>query len=247
MNGNNQHQLSGSRRAFFTKSAVLFGAGALAAKIVTAQMTTPVSTAITDIDILNYALALEHLEAAFYVNGISRFTPGQYADGTYTQVFGTAVNANVVSYLQSIRDHEVTHVTALTATIRQLGGIPVAPCVYNFAIANVNDFLSVAMALENTGVMAYDGALAMIASPDLKQVAATIATVEARHASYLNVLNGEIPFPSAFDTPKSRTEILAIAGQFITSCPGGGPTSNPIGPTITGLRSSMTTIDFYFR
>jgi hypothetical protein len=77
----------------------------------------------------------------------------------------------------------------------------------------------------------------------VKQAAATVATVEARHASYLNVINGEIPFPAAFDTPKSRAEVLAIAGQFITSCPGGGPTSNPAGPTISGLRTSVTTVD----
>ncbi len=62
--------------------------------------------------------------------------------------------------------------------------------------------------------MAYDGAIARIKSRDLQTAAATIATVEARHASYLRFLNGENPFPEAFDTPKSKREILKAASGF---------------------------------
>ena len=243
----NQLDSIASRRSFFTKSAVLFGASALASKIVLAQTTTP-PTSSTDIDILNYALALENLEAAFYVQGLARFGASDFNNSLYTPVFGSKINGNVLTYVQAIRDHELAHVSALVSTITSLGGTPAAACTYNFGVNNVNDFLMVAMALENTGVMAYDGAIAMITNPDVKQAAATIATVEARHASYLNVLNGQIPFPAAFDTPKSRAEILAIAGQFITSCPAGttptgGNVNNPNGPTVRGLPASITTLD----
>ena len=239
------NNINSSRRSFFTKSAALFGAGALAAKIVSAQSTTtpPATAAQTDLDILNYALALENLEAAFYNLYVPKYTATDYANSIYTPVFGSKINGNLVSYLGAIRDHENTHVTALKSTITSLGGIPVAPCVYNFGVNNVNDFLMTAMALENTGVMAYDGAIAMITNLDVRQAAATIATVEARHASYLNVLNGALPFPSAFDTPKSKAEILAIAGQFIVSCPVSPAANNPAGPNIVGLRTSITTSD----
>ena len=233
-----------SRRSFFTKSAVLFGASALATKIMTAQTSvTPPTAAQTDLDILNYALALENLEAAYYNLYVGKYTANDYSNANSAAVFGSKITGNLVSYLGAIRDHENTHVTALKSTITSLGGIPVPPCVYNFGVTNVNDFLMTAMALENTGVMAYDGALAMITNLDVRQAAATIATVEARHASYLNVLNGALPFPSAFDTPKSRAEILAIAGQFITSCPVAPVAVNPTGPTIVGLRSTITTVD----
>ena len=40
-----------------------------------------------------------------------------------------------------------------------------------------------------------------------------------RHASYLNLLNGDVPFPLAFDVPKTMAEILAAAGGFIVPCP----------------------------
>jgi hypothetical protein len=236
-----------SRRSFFTKSAVVFGASALAAKIISAQTSTTTTTAAaatTDLDILNYALALENLEAAFYTMYVGKYSASDFIGSNTVPIFGTKVTGNITNYISAIRDHEVAHVAALTSTITSLGGTPVAACVYNFGVNNVNDFLMTAMALENTGVMAYDGAIAMISSPTVKQAAATIATVEARHASYLNVLNGALPFPSAFDTPKSMADVLAIAGQFISSCPAGSsPTTNPNGPTISGLSASITTND----
>jgi hypothetical protein len=237
-----------SRRSFFTRSAAVFGAGALAAKIISAQSpttgTTTTAAATTDLDILNYALALENLEAAFYTMYAGKFSAADFNGSNTVPVFGTKVTGNITSYISSIRDHELAHVAALNSTITSLGGTPIAACVYNFGINNVNDFLMAAMALENTGVMAYDGAIAMISSPTVKQAAATIATVEARHAAYLNVLNGTLPFPSAFDTPKAMADVLAIAGQYISSCPSGSsPTNNPNGPTISGLAAAITTHD----
>jgi hypothetical protein len=235
---------SSSRRAFFTKSAAVFGAGALAAKIISAQTSTTTAPATTDLDLLNYALALENLEAAFYTMYAGKYSTSDFAGSNTVPIFGTKVTGNITNYIATIRDHEVAHVAALKSTITSLGGTPVAACVYNFGVNNVNDFLMTAMALENTGVMAYDGAIAMVTSPTIKQAAATIATVEARHASYLNVLNGALPFPSAFDTPKAMSDVLAIAGQFISSCPtGSSPTQNPNGPTISGLPASLTTTD----
>jgi hypothetical protein len=63
--------------------------------------------------------------------------------------------------------------------------------------------------------MAYTGALDLIESPDLQTAAATVATVEARHAAFLNVLNAGMPFPDAFDEAKPMAEVLDVAGQFI--------------------------------
>lgn len=165
-----------------------------------------------DIDILNYALTLEHLEYAFYRDGLATynndpdFVTAGFPMGTYQRFI-------------EIRDHEKTHVDALTQTITGLGGKPVAECTYNFGYTDINGFVDVAMLLENTGVSAYDGAVALINAPDLQTTGATIATVEARHASYLNYINGEDPFPAAFDTAKSQADILAAAGGFIVACP----------------------------
>ena len=174
---------------------------------------------MSDIDILNYALTLEHLEAAFYVQGLDTFGAGSFRTGSSVSRLGPRVASQIFPYLELIREHELAHVAALTATIESLGGTPVGPCKYNFGYSTAEQFLHIAQILENTGVSAYDGAIHLICDPVLQTTGATIATVEARHASYLNLINGDVPFPDAFDTPKTMQEILAAAGQFIVSCP----------------------------
>jgi len=166
-----------------------------------------------DIAVLNYALTLEHLEYAFYRDGLAQFDNDN--DFTGYPVSGSELRARFLE----IRDHEKTHVDALTQTIQGLGGTPVAEACYDFGYGtNIGKFIDVAQLLENTGVMAYDGAIASIKSGELQTTGATIATVEARHASFLNFINGDSPFPAAFDTPKSQDEILAAAGGFIVAC-----------------------------
>jgi len=160
-----------------------------------------------DIEVLNYALTLEHLEYAFYRDGIGLFDFG-------TDGFGQSVNDN----LAAIRDHEGAHVATLTDVITQLGGTPVAEATYNFgdAYASIDGFLATAAALENTGVSAYDGAAQFISDPGLLTAAGSIVAVEARHASYLNLITNEVPFPAAFETPLTPDEVLEIAGPFIS-------------------------------
>jgi hypothetical protein len=104
----------------------------------------------------------------------------------------------------------------------------------------------IAATLENTGVMAYDGAIALLQSKDLQTAGATIATVEARHASYLNLLSGAIPFPTAFDMPKTMREILMAANQFITSCgaqPVGNNTTAVLLPKNLSTSSNLVQLD----
>ena len=78
-------------------------------------------------------------------------------------------------------------------------------------------FLATAAALENTGVSAYDGAAQYILTPDLLPVAGGIVAVEARHASYLNLITGAEPFPNAFEIARTPAEVLEIAGPFIVA------------------------------
>jgi len=161
----------------------------------------------TDVDVLNYALTLEHLEYAFYRDGIGNFTFG-------ADPFGQSIDNN----LAAIRDHEGAHVDALTQAISGMGGTPVAEATYDFGYgADPVKFLATAAALENTGVSAYDGAGQYIQNPDLLPVAGGIVAVEARHASYLNLVNGVEPFPNSFEMVKTPDEVLQIAGPFIVS------------------------------
>jgi hypothetical protein len=162
---------------------------------------------VDDVDVLNYALTLEHLEYAFYRDGVGKFDLGE-------DPFGNAIT----TYAMAIRDHEGAHVKTLAGVVANLGGTPVEEATYDFGYgSDPAKFLATAQALENTGVMAYNGAIRYLKRADLVTAAASIAAVEARHASYLNLVNGQVPFPAAFEQPESKAEILKVAAPFITA------------------------------
>ena len=216
-----------SRRSFLTGSAAALAGGALMAVPGMAKAhTTPDSP--SDVDILNYALTLEHLEYAFYRDGLKRFDEKDFRSSNIFRGSGNRLRKTVYENFERILEHEDTHVDTLVSVIKSLGGTPVPEATYNFrttAFTSVEKFISVAQLLENTGVSAYDGAIAHIEAAGLLRAGATIATVEARHASYLNLLNGDVPFPSAFDDPVAPQAICRTVDEaFITQAP------TPYGP-----------------
>jgi rubrerythrin len=216
-----------SRRSFLTGSAAALAGGALMAVPGMAKAhTTPDPP--SDVDILNYALTLEHLEYAFYRDGLRRFGEKNFRSSNLFSGSGNLLRPTVYENFRRILEHEDTHVDTLISVITSLGGTPVPEATYNFrttAFTSVEKFVSVAQLLENTGVSAYDGAIAHIEAAALLTAGATIATVEARHASYLNLLNGDVPFPSAFDEAVAPRKICRTVDEaFITSAP------RPYGP-----------------
>lgn len=200
-----ERQRLANRRGVLTGGAKLVAGGAAALAVAGSPALTKLIAAQdfeSDVDVLNYALTLEHLEYAFYRDGLEGFSAEDFDEGVYDN-------------LLLVRDHEGDHVDTLVSVITDLGGEPVEEAEYDFGYDDAAGFLGVAAALENTGVSAYDGAGASIESPDLLTAAGTIVAVEARHASYLNLITGEDPFPEAFETPLSPDEVLEIAGPFI--------------------------------
>ncbi|MBA3583892.1 MAG: ferritin-like domain-containing protein [Gemmatimonadetes bacterium] len=185
---------------------------------------------IPDVDILNYALTLEYLEATFYTQALggpgttgvpssgATFNRGAITGSDIFGGFGGRIRSTAYGYLTDIRDHEIIHVDFLRGA---LGAAAVGPCTFDFssALASVETFIGTAQVLENTGVMAYDGAIRYVDDGNTLQAGAQIATVEARHAAYLNLINRDSPFPSAFDQGKTPNQILAAASPFIVSCP----------------------------
>lgn len=201
-----------SRRVLLGGGAALGGAFALG---VSASGTGPgLSSAFAqnmdeapfadDIEVLNYALTLEHLESAFYRDGVGMYDLGMDAFGN-----------NIAAYLMMVAQHEADHVVTLTQVITDLGGTPVEEMTYDFGYSDAMTFLATAAALENTGVSAYDGAGQYLMNPDLVTAAGSIVAIEARHASYLNLITGADPAPAAFEQAKSPSEILEIAVPFI--------------------------------
>jgi rubrerythrin len=236
------HQRLSSRRTFLSGSAKLLGGGALALGLGAAPAFAKGNHddddednkkhggkknngGVSDVDILNYALVLERLEYEFYRRYLNRFNEGKIEGASIFEGFGNKVRSQIYQNLKRIREHEETHVKTLITVIKSLGGKPVGGSTlggqteYDFGVTNVKDFVATAQVLEDTGVMAYDGAIAYIHRPGLQTASATIATVEARHASYLRLLNGEVPFPEPFDDPKAPRQVCELVDPFITKSP----------------------------
>jgi rubrerythrin len=229
------HQRLSSRRTFLSGSAKLLGGGALALGLGAAPAFAKGNhdddedkkqggkrnngSGVSDVDILNYALVLERLEYEFYRRYLEKYNERQIEGAAIFDGFGNKVRSHIYENLVRIRNHEKTHVQTLIKVIKSLGGKPVGDSEYNFGVNSVKEFVATAQVLEDTGVMAYDGAIAYIHRPGLQTAGATIATVEARHASYLRLLNGEVPFPEPFDDPKAPRRVCEMVDPFITKSP----------------------------
>ncbi|KAK4958742.1 hypothetical protein LTR10_003538 [Elasticomyces elasticus] len=193
------------------------------------QNMTTSFTGFTDVDVLNYALTLEHLEATFYSEGLDKF---QNADFT-TAGFSVAVRNRIFE----VAEHERVHVEFLTTA---LGSAATAACNYTFPLSSVAEFLATASVLEGVGVSVYLGAARLIA--------------KARHSAYLRDLSSESklsPFPAAQDVPLTPNEVFTLASGLITSCPATNPklpvkpftalSAGAPGPAIAGQTINVTT------
>ena len=158
-----------------------------------------------DLDILDFALTIEHLQAALYREGLDRFDEMAFAKGRQPDTLRPDLIA--------IRDQEAAHAETLAEAIGDRGGNPAPPRTYDFGYDDLDGFLEVAAELENIAVAAYADATMAIDNRRLLRTALGIHRVEARHAAYLNAAIGHPPFPDAIDAPLNREEALALIAE----------------------------------
>lgn len=169
-----------------------------------------VSLGSGDIGILNYAYALEQLEAAFYIRALQ--TP--YA----------GISDKEMEYLSDVRDHEIAHREWFKNVLgdNRIGGV-----IVNFSSINFDSresVLGTAKALEDVGVSAYNGAGELLQSATYLLFAGKIVSVEARHAAALRdmIAYGSFADSTAIDMNgldlvRTPAEVLAIASGFIST------------------------------
>jgi rubrerythrin len=157
-----------------------------------------------DRDVLNYALGLEHLQAAFY-------SEAERTD---------AITGDARRAMRVVGPVERAHVQAFKSL---LGRRAVKAPRYDFqGVTEENGaFLKTAVAFEDLAVAAYKAEAGKLRSNDVLASALGIHTVEARHAAWMRYLNGSQPAVSAFDEPRSRRQVnrVVAATGFIAARP----------------------------
>ncbi len=165
-----------------------------------------------DVGILNYAYALEQLEAAFYTQVVA--TPY------------TGITAAESAILNDIHKHEVIHRDFLKAVLGASAIIGLTPNFTSINFSSRASVLGTARAFEDLGVSAYNGAGKLIANGNYLLLAGKIVSVEARHAAALrDLLNPNSAFFAGddvviglgLDIARTPLEVLAIAGAYITN------------------------------
>ena len=163
-----------------------------------------------DVGILNYAYALEQLEAAFYTMVIS------------SPYHGMSHHEHAI--LTDIRNHEIAHRRFLK---KGLGGKAIPNLQVNFSavnFANRQSVLTTAKTFEDLGVSAYNGAGRLIKTPGYLLAAGKIVSVEARHAAVIRDLlrpnsnsfaGHDVVGAHGLDKARSPGKVLAAAGPFI--------------------------------
>lgn len=181
--------LHGSTRASFLRGAV-FGGGALLAA---ASAPAEAQSGRQDVAILNFALSLEYLQAAFY---------------TEVERIGS-LRGRLKEQAETVGAHERAHVAAFRET---LGSRAIARPRFDFrgATEDSDRFRRTAVAFEDLSVAAYKGQAPRIRAREYLVPALAVHAVEARHAAWIRRLAGEQPAADAFDEPLSRARTLRV-------------------------------------
>lgn len=197
---------------------------------------------MSDLEILNFALLLERLEATFYTEAVGTAPLGERshdgrldfdADDDDLLDLGLDVGLDLdvdldlgddddedrdystYEYFQRIRNHEQEHVDTLAGAIEEAGGTPVQSPGFTFPYDSKEEFVGLARVFEDTGAAAYTSAAPHIDNSAYVAPAAQILSVEARHASYLRVLNTKVPFPRSFQKTLTVQQIRERIAPFL--------------------------------
>ncbi len=165
----------------------------------------------TDAGVLNFAYALEQLEAAYYTEVVQKFS-------------GSNLSTEEKNVLTDIRNHEVIHRDFLALA---LGSAKIPNLAVDFSSVNFADRISVldtAKKFEDGGVAAYNGAGKLLKDVNNLLVAGKIVSVEARHAAAIRDLlrpgtrdfaGDDVVSPIGLDQAEEAGFIVAGLGQFI--------------------------------
>ncbi|MEO8691075.1 MAG: ferritin-like domain-containing protein, partial [Solirubrobacteraceae bacterium] len=203
----------GATRAQLFRRAIVGGGTFLAGGMLIGglpKLALGAPSASQDVEILNFALLLEYLESEFYIEAVAK----------------NAIGGETLAFATVVRDHELAHVAFLKSA---LGSKASAKPQFDFkdTTSDPDKFRATSIALEDTGVAAYNGQGPRLTKPTLA-AAAQIVSVEARHAAWIRRITGKpsyggqaanYPAPGVLDPGKTKKQIedIVAATGFVKS------------------------------
>jgi len=188
-----------------------FAALALAGAAIAAPLAERAAAGITDVDILQFALVLEHLENVFYKGALKKFTEADFEKAGFPYFY--------YRNLQFIAKDEESHVDLLEAGLKAAGSAPNEACTYSFPYTDVKSFVGLSAVLEGVGTSAYLGAAPAVQSKDYLAIAGSILVTEAIHTGLTRFNNGQVGPGGPYGTGLAPNEVYTLAAAFIKSCP----------------------------
>jgi len=159
-----------------------------------------------DLDVLAHLLAAQKLTLAFYRQGLDAFP--------LADVSPEMKDSRLM--VSEIRKHKKEQVDLLASSLVDRGGVQPKEPRYGFkSYEDFGDLLLGARDLEATIVGVYVNVIPAVADPAVASLIASIATVQARYAAYLNLATGTTPFPDLMDAPVSRQQSIERFDRFI--------------------------------
>jgi hypothetical protein len=192
-----------SRLGFLQKAVV--GGGTIAAGGVLLgglpKLSLAAASPSQDVEILNFALLLEYLEAEFYTQAVA----------------GGALSGETLAFARVVGAHERAHVAFLRKALGSKAN-PKPTFDFKGTTESQAKFQATAVVLEDTGVSAYNGQGPRLTKKTLA-AAASIVSVEARHAAWIRDIVRKPPAPLAFDKALTKQQVEAAVGRtgFIQS------------------------------
>ena len=181
-----------SRRSFLRRAALTGGAFVTGGVVVAGltDLASSAPSAAQDARVLNFALQLEYLQQALY-----------------EAAKDLDVRPPVSRYMEVVSGHEAEHVAALQAALGDQAGEP--PTVdFGSALQDEDGFIATAIAIEDLTVSAYNGQAANLRKKALA-AAASIVSVDARHAGWIRAVGGKPAAPAPVDRALTAEQVQA--------------------------------------